>query len=203
MTGSEKVTRGHGLLEQFLAQRRRIMADKLIPESARNGRILDIGCGSYPLFLSSTRFAEKHGLDRVVDTAAIARFETLGIALKAHDLEALPRLPFDDDYFDAVTMLAVFEHLEPGLLVSLAAEVRRILKPDGVYILTTPASGTAGILKVFSMLHLTSPEEINEHKDAYSRKRVAEILRAGGFAGDAIATGLFELGVNIWARARK
>ncbi len=203
MTPSEKVTRGHGLLERFLARKRRDMADSLIPETARAGRVLDIGCGSFPLFLTSTRFAGKYGLDRVASPQAIEGFKMQGITLLAHDLETATRLPFDDDFFDAVTMLAVFEHLNPQMLIDLTREIRRILKPGGVYVLTTPASGTAGILKILSALRLVSSEEIDEHKDAYSRSDVAETLRAGGFPQDAIAIGLFEFGLNIWAKARK
>ncbi|MFA6241611.1 MAG: class I SAM-dependent methyltransferase [Candidatus Hydrogenedentales bacterium] len=203
MTPSESVTRGHGLLERFLARKRRDMADSLIPEAARAGRILDIGCGSFPLFLTSTRFAGKYGLERVADGQAIERFKKQGIALLAYDLETATRLPFEDGFFDVVTMLAVFEHLNPQMLIDLTREVRRILKPGGVYVLTTPASGTAGILKILSALRLVSSEEIDEHKDAYSRSDVAETLRAGGFSEDAIAVGLFELGLNIWAKARK
>ena len=60
-----KVTRGHGLLERFLARKRACMANQLIPSHLRNGRILDIGCGSFPYFLLNTVFTEKCGLDKI------------------------------------------------------------------------------------------------------------------------------------------
>lgn len=54
--GGSSVTRGHGVLEPLLAKLRAKKANALIPEPARAGRILDVGCGSFPFFLSGTRF---------------------------------------------------------------------------------------------------------------------------------------------------
>ena len=46
------MTRGKGLLEPMLADLRAQRANKLIPSTSRTGRILDIGCGTYPYFLA-------------------------------------------------------------------------------------------------------------------------------------------------------
>src|SRR6266487_4114917 len=97
---TRRVTRGDGFLEEFLARQRSRQANSLILESARNGRVLDIGCGSHPLFLLTTRFAERYGLDRVPSND----FKEQGITLINHDIET-KRLPFEDDFFDVVTML--------------------------------------------------------------------------------------------------
>ncbi|MDP2947815.1 MAG: hypothetical protein Q8N88_06895, partial [Nanoarchaeota archaeon] len=59
----DKPTRGTGLLEKYLAKKRAHMANKLIPESLRRGRILDVGCGETPFFLLNTKFNEKYGID--------------------------------------------------------------------------------------------------------------------------------------------
>ena len=64
---SAHVTRGHGLLEGFLARRRAGRANRLIRPELRGGRILDIACGSYPLFLSRCTFAERVGIDQVAE----------------------------------------------------------------------------------------------------------------------------------------
>ncbi len=56
MTGTS-VTRGYGLLENYLNRRRCAVANRLIPSSLRKGRILDIGCGTFPSFPYSTSFA--------------------------------------------------------------------------------------------------------------------------------------------------
>jgi len=65
MPSQSSFTRGKGLLEPFLARMRAKTANGLIPDELRSGRILDIGCGSYPYFLSHTAFEEKHALDQL------------------------------------------------------------------------------------------------------------------------------------------
>ena len=161
MTDTPRATRGHGLLEGFLARQRMKMADRLIPEAARAGRVLDIGCGSFPLFLTQTRFAEKFGVDRTADTGGD------GITLLDHDVSQSAPLPFTEAHFDVVTMLAVFEHLDRPSMARLTGEICRVLKPGGCYILTTPAAWTNPILQVLSRVGLVSAEELDEHEPLY------------------------------------
>ncbi len=169
------VTRGNGLLETFLAKKRARLADKLIPSSCRSGRILDIGCGSFPYFLSNIDFKGKYGLDK---TATEENRELDGgeIALLNFDIEAEGKLPFSDEYFDVVTMLAVFEHIEPLRLTDILRDIHRVLKKGGVYVLTTPAVWTQNLLKVMARLNLVSSTEIEEHKSAYDHGAIAKLL---------------------------
>jgi ubiquinone/menaquinone biosynthesis C-methylase UbiE len=199
----ENVTRGSGLLEGFLAKQRVKIANKLIPVNYRQGRILDIGCGSYPLFLTSTDFADKYGLDKVVQKDQVVLFKEKNIELVNFDSEQEKPLPFEDNFFDSVTMLAVFEHIEPDKLVGMLKEIKRVLKPGGMYVMTTPAVWTDGLLRTLAKFNLVSPAEIEEHKDAYSCKRIREILTQAGFSKDKIQFGYFELFMNIWATAKK
>src|SRR5215213_6615621 len=110
-------TRGDGLLEGFLARLRARRAEALISPSSRQGRILDIGCGSFPLFLSRAPFNSKYGIDRVIDPDAIRELADRGMTLQPIDLEAGEPLPFEDGFFDVVTALAVFEHIAQDRLV--------------------------------------------------------------------------------------
>jgi len=195
-TTTRRVTRGDGFLEEFLARQRSRQANSLIPESARNGRVLDIGCGSHPLFLLTTRFAERYGLDRVPSND----FKEQGITLINHDIET-KRLPFEDEFFDVVTMLAVFEHLETPVLRSILTEIRRVLRPGGSYVMTTPANWTGGILQLMARLKLVSNVEIDEHKGTYSHQQIASFLAAAGFDPSLTRYGSFEGGLNLWAVA--
>ncbi|OPY79692.1 MAG: hypothetical protein A4E64_00336 [Syntrophorhabdus sp. PtaU1.Bin058] len=203
MGNEPNVTRGYGLLETFLAKKRAGMANRLIPPRLRTGRILDIGCGTTPYFLMNTSFHERYGLDKVTrsDEKTVASADS--IVLAGFDIERAEKIPFEDDYFDAVTMLAVFEHILPGHLPAVVKEIRRILKPGGMYILTTPAWWTDRLLRFMARLMLVSPAEIEEHKDRYSRGKIASVLQQGGFTTENIRTGYFEIGMNIWATATK
>lgn len=51
------------------------------------------------------------------------------------------RLPFPDDTFDCVTCLEVLEHLPEKNWTSAILEMRRVLKPGGVLIVTVPHAG--------------------------------------------------------------
>ncbi|MGZ3713285.1 MAG: class I SAM-dependent methyltransferase [Bdellovibrionota bacterium] len=48
------------------------------------------------------------------------------------------KLPYADASFDAVTCIEVIEHIHPFLAAKILAEARRVLKPDGIFVLTTP-----------------------------------------------------------------
>lgn len=199
----EQPTRGHGALEGYLARRRASLANRLIPSELRSGRLLDIGCGSYPYFLSTTNFAEKWGVDQVFDAEAQLQLEHEHINLLPFDAQQNPNLPFPDSHFSAVTMLAVFEHIATDRLPQLLSEVRRVLKLDGVYIATTPAYWTDRLLKTLAAVRLLSSVEINEHKGSYRHVEIKLALKEAGFPSYTIRQGYFELFMNTWSVAKK
>lgn len=203
MNPKTNVTRGGGLLETFLAKKRVAQADRLIPASYRTGRIVDIGCGSYPLFLLHTDFKEKYGVDKVVDADYRHRFSKDKIHFKYFDMEQKESVPFENCHFDVVTLLAVFEHLEPDVLTRLVAEIYRILKPEGLFVITTPAFWTKGLLTGMSKLKLVSPVEIEEHKAHYAPSQIISFLENGSFVKEKMNWGWFELFMNTWVAARK
>jgi SAM-dependent methyltransferase len=171
------------------------MADRLIEVRNREGRLLDYGCGSWPLFLARTRFAEKVGMDQVVDEAAPPAGLPPGVRF---DIEDAPRLPFPDGHFQVVTMLAVFEHIPLEALVTLLDEFDRVLASGGQFIMTTPAGWTGPILAMLARLGLISEEEEGEHEDVYSHARIAEILEGSRLGRHPRRHGSFELGMNNW-----
>lgn len=92
------------------------------------GRLLDIGCGKKPY----KRILEPYCLEYIgVDYAAtphgISEVDVVADAVK---------MPFPEDSFDSVVSFQVMEHInEPALFL---AEAYRILKKEGVMLLTTP-----------------------------------------------------------------
>jgi len=198
---TEKVTRGNGFLEGILAKKRTTMANSLIPDGLRLGRILDVGCGTSPYFLKNIEFQEKYGVDRISETSTDA-LDNSGIVIKNFDLELGHRLPFDDNYFDVVAMLAVLEHLEADTIERIIKEVRRVIKKGGVFIGTTPVWWADSILRIMARLRLVSSEEIDEHKTFFTRDKLHDMISAGGFT-EEITTGSFEGGVNLWFVVQK
>ncbi|MBM3125011.1 MAG: class I SAM-dependent methyltransferase [Chloroflexi bacterium] len=195
------ITRGKGLLEPLLADLRAQRANKLIPRSLRSGRILDIGCGTYPYFLAHTLFQEKFAIDQIPipkNTAMELRIESFTL-----DLETKPNLPFQERFFEVVTLLAVVEHLDPSLMALLFKEVYRVLKPGGMVILTTPAAWSDGLLRWMARVNLVSAEEIREHAYAYTLPLLGWYFGQAGFEMTKIRFGYFEFMLNMWATAQK
>ena len=194
-------TRGKGLLEPLLARLRMQRANALIPARLRAGRILDIGCGSFPYFLAHTAFQEKFAVDQLNmprETAAQNRIEFYSL-----NLNESPHLPFAAEYFDAVTLLAVVEHLNPDSMALLFQESCRVLKTGGMLILTTPAAWSDGLLKTMARMGLVSAEEIHEHAFAYTLPLLGWHFGQAGFKMSKVKFGYFEFGLNMWATAEK
>lgn len=196
MSDPKSVTRGKGLLEPFLARQRAGIANRLITPELRAGRILDIGCGSYPYFLSHTSFKEKFAIDQLPPAAEGGEIEWFTL-----DLNSKPQLPFEDGYFNAITMLAVAEHLNPASLMELFKEAHRTLRPDGRLVVTTPSAWSDKPLKWMARLGLVSAEEIDEHVFAYTLPLLGWYFGSAGFEMQRVRFGYFELGFNMWALA--
>jgi SAM-dependent methyltransferase len=192
------LTRGHGFLEPFLARQRARKANQLIPSELREGRILDIGCGSFPYFLSHTYFKEKFAIDQLSPTSCPS-----DIFWTQLDLNTKPNLPFEDGYLSVITLLAVVEHLNPTSLISLFTEAYRTLQPGGALIITTPSAWSDGLLHWLARINMVSAEEINEHVYAYTLPLLGWYFGRAGFEMNKVRFGYFELLLNMWGVARR
>ncbi len=192
------VTRGYGLLEYWLALKRARIANKYIKESRKDGRIIDIGCGSYPIFLLSSKFVEKFGIEKIQSLKP-----SLSRRLKfiSHDIESCDKLPFENNFADTVTMLAVLEHIGLQSTVSLMPEIYRVLKPGGICIITMPCPWSEWLLKIFSYIGLVSKIELSDHKRSLNNTEVKSLLKNAKFK--QIHMGYFECFMNRYFIARK
>jgi SAM-dependent methyltransferase len=91
-------------------------------------RYLDVGCGKGELLgLLQADFEYVAGCD--VSSGMVG--EIAGIETQVQD-DPL-RIPFDDAGFDLVTAVCVYHHVPPADRQTLTREVRRVLRPGGIF----------------------------------------------------------------------
>ncbi|HEX8835155.1 MAG TPA: methyltransferase domain-containing protein [Abditibacteriaceae bacterium] len=103
-------------------------------------RLLDIGCGTGANLPMLHAFVGPAGALTGIDFSPLAlEFARSHPESKNADLQQADalNLPFDDNSFDIVTMLDVLEHLSDD--ERALQEVRRVLRPGGVYVWSVPA----------------------------------------------------------------
>jgi SAM-dependent methyltransferase len=100
-----------------------------------SGRVLDVACfdGYIAEKIKGTGNKKVFGVD--LSQKAVQVAQARGIWAQVMDLDTEP-LPYNDSFFDCVVAGEIIEHVyDPDALV---AEMRRVLRPGGVLILTTP-----------------------------------------------------------------
>jgi SAM-dependent methyltransferase len=112
--------------------------------SVRAGRMLDVGCGGGNMAKAIKRERpdlDVHGVDTSRNAIASASASAQGVEFRVGTAE---RLPFEDGYFNAVTMFDVLEHLEdPGRVLG---EIARVLAPGGLFHIALPLEDQPGTI---------------------------------------------------------
>lgn len=95
-------------------------------------RILDVGCGVGFVSRMLVGKNEIHGVD--ISAEYLTRAASYGIKTKQWDIQK--GLPFESGFFDVVLATEVLEHVfDTDALIS---EIKRVLKREGILILTVP-----------------------------------------------------------------
>lgn len=106
---------------------------------AADVRLLDFGCGDGKYFVHLTKAGlspdHLHGLE--VAQRRIERCHAIGWQ-NARLLVAGAALPYDDSSFDIVNCMEVIEHIPAAQGAATVRELRRVLRPDGVLLISTP-----------------------------------------------------------------
>jgi len=146
-------------------------------------KLLDVGCWDGRLLADidqSGLFQELYGVD--ISPEAVEKVKSKGFNADVVDLNN-ETLPFPDEFFDAVTILAVLEHVfDPYMVVQ---EIHRILRSDGTLIIDVPnvASFSNRVRILFGHLPVTSrdPGWDGGHLHYYTKRSLDQFLTSQGF----------------------
>jgi SAM-dependent methyltransferase len=145
--------------------RRRVLERTIIRlQLPSRARVLDAGCGSGRNMLELARYGAVTGIELSDASVAAARRRGIGEVVQGSVLE----MPFAEDSFDLAVCLDVIEHLDDDR--AALGELRRVLAPGGVLLVTVPA---------YQWLW-SGHDEINHHHRRYNR---ATLLAAAADAG--------------------
>ncbi len=171
----------------------------IVKKLAGKKRVLDIGSGNG--LLVSILHELGHECCAVDWSDGYAKeesgvFQQKPIVFKTCFIEIDP-LPFEDNYFDAVTCCQVFEHFTHSHLHAVS-EIHRVLKPGGLVEIDVPnAVDLRNRLKVLKGTQITWDYEehylnkkpifykehtfFDRHNREFTKKELEILLKAGGF----------------------
>lgn len=179
----EMMISGHAV-QRFWHREKFLEVARLVNEGGAR-KILDVGCGPGS-FLSV--LAEAHPeLEAVgVDIASpqidfarekvASRFPKIGFELLQNE-----RLPFPDNSFDAVTCIEVVEHIHPFLAAKILSEIRRVLKPEGFFVITTPNYRSLWPLIEFLLERASPVKYHDQHINKFTPNSLIKFLETCGF----------------------
>jgi len=154
-------------------------------------RICDLGCGDGKL--GSMLIAAGHDVSGAdISEAALESARQKGLRIFKVNLEDY-RLPFRDGEFDAVTACEIIEHIYDT--DRFLQEIRRILKPRGILVITTPNTVSLGrrICYLLGRGDFFEPSLSGEsagHIRYFVKGTLADLLKSNGFKPEAFYSDL-------------
>lgn len=141
-------------LDRVLQRWRIARAAPWLPDGAE---VLDVGCADGALFRQlGCRLGAGLGVEPALDAErTVGRSELR----PGHVPDAVP----PGRTFDAVTMLAVLEHVPAPAQRALADACARLVRPGGVAVVTVPAPAVDRVLAVLRALRLVDGMSLQEH----------------------------------------
>jgi SAM-dependent methyltransferase len=128
--------------------------------------ILDAGCGTGGTSIRLQQFGRVVGVDLAWEALLPSKSRALRLARAS-----VEGLPFADATFDVVTSFEVLYHLGVGSDFKALGELRRVLKPGGLFLLRVPAHDWLR----------GAHDRLVHTRHRYSRAEVASKLKVAGF----------------------
>jgi 2-polyprenyl-3-methyl-5-hydroxy-6-metoxy-1,4-benzoquinol methylase len=180
------VVPGHRLkwVDRLIQRQRIAKVRRYVPAG---GRVLDIGCADGALFRQlGRRIGSGVGVDPALEqSVGNGRFQLIAGKIP-HELAS-------SGLFDAVTMLAVVEHLPDAVIAELRDQAVALLKPGGHLLITVPSTQVDKILALLTRLRLVAGMSLHEHH-GFDPTNVPAWFEGAGLTLEKSAK--FQLGLN-------
>jgi ubiquinone/menaquinone biosynthesis C-methylase UbiE len=188
-------TSDFNLLDHIIAHWRLTRVKKYIK---KKDVVLDFGCGMQSLLLNKIRFIIKKGVG--IDSHVENYESETNISYIKH--EFVNQLPLESNFFDVITILAVYEHIALNKTGKLLNEFYRVLKPGGIVIMTVPSPISKPILEFLAFnLKVISRIQIEDHKKYYTKNCLFNDLQASKL--EVYQHHYFQFGCNNFIIAKK
>ncbi len=143
-----------------------LLLKQYLDEVSTERRVLSVGSGHRSELEFLTRYGRVIGIDK--DKDVVGRLHGIeGVEELYH--ASVEKMPFEDSMFDAIFILDVLEHVEDDK--SGMRELRRVLKPGGILVVTVPA---------FQWLWTRADEQLH-HFRRYRKKTLLRLFAESDF----------------------
>jgi SAM-dependent methyltransferase len=160
----------------------RIRIRKALPHIPRGGRLLDVGCADGSLIRAAG--------DRVRDAVGIDPDAPAGSGMIRG---SFPQDLRDRGPYDAIALLAVFEHVPDEERAAFVAACRDLLRAGGRVVMTVPAPLVDRIIDTLRRFRLVHGMDIEAHH-GYDPKETPGYFASAGMR--LVTHERFELGLN-------
>ena len=144
-------------------------------------KVLDVGCGTggvtIPAKLCVGKTGQAVGIDPAPEMIAVARRKARRQGLEIDfRVGVIESLPFPDGTFDAVTSSLMMHHLPKHLQVKGFAEIKRVLRPGGRFLIADMMRPSTAPSKRFTSLILR-----HGHAMQFGVEDLLDLMEAAGF----------------------
>lgn len=161
--------------------------ERLAAALGRFERHLDIGCGPGTFIGSLSGGGHSTGVDIAPAQIAYAQQRYSAPNREFRAIAPGP-LPFPEGTFDLVTMVELVEHLEESESLALLGEARRVLRPGGRLILTTPNYAAFWPILEKLVNRFGTIDYADQHISQHQQASLRGLLERAGFHVETLET---------------